>query len=422
MSDGSLKSEEIHRYARHLVLGEVGLAGQERLKRARILVVGAGGLGSPAALYLAAAGVGTLGLVDPDVVELSNLQRQVIHGTTDVGRSKLASASDRVGALNPHVVVEPYPVRLDSGNAADILPRYDVVVDGSDNFPTRYLVNDACVRFGIPLVYGSILRWEGQVSLFADRQGGGEGVAGPCYRCLFREPPPAELVPSCAEAGVFGALPGVIGSMQALEAIKRVLGVGHGLGGRLLLFDALEASWREVRVRRDPECPACGDAPSIGELSMYDYDDFCGLLAGAEAPIPGGGEARSGGTHGGAGPGAGSRSGSTEADFPSRVSARELEVLLAGDAPPLIVDVREGWEWGEGNLATRGAIHLPLSSLEEALQTLPRDRPMVTVCSMGARSAGAADYLRSRGFPQVANLAGGLAAWAGVIDPELRVV
>jgi adenylyltransferase/sulfurtransferase len=421
MADRPLDSDEIRRYARHLVLGEVGLEGQERLKGTRILVVGAGGLGSPAALYLAAAGVGTLGLLDSDVVELSNLQRQVIHGTPDVGRGKSASASDRVAALNPHVLVEAYPVRLDPGNAADILPRYDVVVDGSDNFPTRYLVNDACVRFGIPLVYGSILRWEGQVSLFADPRGGADGGAGPCYRCLFREPPPAELVPSCAEAGVFGALPGVIGSMQALEAIKRVLGVGHGLSGRLLLFDALEASWREVRLRRDPECPACGDAPSIGELSMYDYEGFCGLSTEAESG-EGDEPPRGTGSPGTPAAGTGARVGPTDGDFPPRVTPEELEALLAGDEPPLIVDVREGWEWGEGNLAARGAIHLPLAALEGALPTLPRDRPVVAVCSMGARSAGAADYLRARGFSRVANLVGGLAAWASVIDPELRVV
>lgn len=395
MDDRPLSSDEVRRYARHLVLSEVGPGGQRRLRDARILVVGAGGLGSPAALYLAAAGVGTLGLVDSDVVELSNLQRQVIHGTPDLGRNKLASAADRIASLNPHVRVEPYPVRLAPGNAADIIPRYDVVVDGSDNFPTRYLVNDACVRFGVPLVYGSILRWEGQVSLFADGAG---DEPGPCYRCLFREPPPADLVPSCAEAGVFGALPGVVGSMQALEAIKRILGVGRSLRGRLLLFDALEASWREVRLRRDPECPACGEAPSIGELRMYDYDDFCGLDSGEEAPE------------------------GISPSFPERVTAPQLEALLSGDEPPLLVDVRELWEWEEGNLEALGAIHLPLSALNDALPALPRDRPIVAVCSMGARSAGAADYLRGRGLPRVANLAGGLAVWAEVVDPELRVV
>ena len=395
-----LGSDEIRRYARHLVLREVGPEGQRRLRDARVLVVGAGGLGSPVALYLAAAGVGTLGLVDFDEVDVSNLQRQVLHGTEDVGRPKLDSARRRIAALNPHVAVEPYPVRLDPGNALDILSRYDVVVDGSDNFPTRYLVNDACVKAGIPLVYGSILRWEGQVSLFAD------GPDAPCYRCLFREPPPAELVPSCAEAGVFGALPGVVGSMQAMEAIKRILGVGDSLSGRLLLFDALGASWREVGVRRDPECPACGDAPTIERLEMYDYDGFCGLPAGDR---PGDGTAaavRAGGDPG----------------FPTRLTPEELRALLEADEPPLLVDVRERWEWDEGNLEALGATHLPLTEMTAGLDRLPRDRALVTLCSMGARSAGAADWLRDRGFPRVANLAGGLAAWAREQDPDLVVV
>jgi len=395
MDAESLSSDEVRRYARHLVLHEVGPEGQRRLRDARVLVVGAGGLGSPAALYLAAAGVGTVGLVDFDDVDVSNLQRQVLHGTDDVGRPKLDSARDRIQALNPHVTVEPYPVRLDPGNALDILPRYDVVVDGSDNFPTRYLVNDACVQAGIPLVYGSILRWEGQVSLFAD------GPEGPCYRCLFREPPPADLVPTCAEAGVFGALPGVVGSMQALEAIKRVLGVGESLRGRLLLFDALGASWREVRVRRDPGCPVCGDDPSIDTLTLYDYEDFCGITPEVSA---------AGATPGDAG------------SFPRRIGPAELRRLLDGDDPPLLVDVRERWEWDEGNLAGLGAVHLPLGELSPRMETLERDRPIVALCSMGARSAGVADYLRDRGFSRVANLAGGLAAWARDEDPELVVV
>ena len=408
MSDRPLESDEVRRYARHLVLGEVGPRGQLRLKDARVLVVGAGGLGSPAALYLAAAGIGTLGLIDPDGVDLSNLQRQILHGTPDLGRSKLASAADRIAALNPHVAVEPYPVRLDAENAGDILPRYDVVVDGSDNFPTRYLVNDACVRFGIPLVYGSILRWEGQVSLFAD------GADGPCYRCLFREPPPAELVPSCAEAGVFGALPGVVGSMQALEAIKKVLGVGAGLRGRLLLFDALEASWREVRVRRDPDCPACGDTPPLRDLRMVDYEEFCGWpAAGPGVPEEGSAPTGSGGPVG---------TGTDGGGFPSRVGPEELRELLTIPEPPLLVDVREAWEWEQGNLGHLGALHVPLGDLEDALDSLPRDRPLVAVCSMGARSAGAADYLRARGFPRAANLTGGLAAWARTVDPDLLVV
>ncbi|MEJ2541729.1 MAG: molybdopterin-synthase adenylyltransferase MoeB [Gemmatimonadota bacterium] len=409
MTAHALGSDEVRRYARHLVLKEVGPEGQRRLRDSRVLVLGAGGLGSPAALYLAAAGVGTLGLVDFDHVDLSNLQRQVLHGTADVGRPKLDSARERIRALNPHTAVEPYPILLDAGNALDILRRYQVVVDGSDNFPTRYLVNDACVQLGVPLVYGSILRWEGQVSLFAD------GPDGPCYRCLFREPPPADLVPSCAEAGVFGALPGVVGSMQALEAIKHILGVGTSLRGRLLLFDALSAAWREVGIRRDPECPACGEAPTIGDLQMYDYRGFCGLPNDGPGEADAPGEAVEATGEGGAGQ-------DTGGGFPSRLTPEELQDLLAREDPPLLVDVREGWEWAEGNLADQGAIHLPLSELDHAVERLPRDRALVLLCSVGARSAGAAAYLRDRDFPRVANLAGGLVAWARAVDPDLSVV
>ncbi|HSG50408.1 MAG TPA: molybdopterin-synthase adenylyltransferase MoeB [Longimicrobiales bacterium] len=384
--DSHLSSAETLRYARHLVLPEVGPEGQARLKNARVLVVGAGGLGSPVALYLAAAGVGTLGVVEFDEVDLSNLQRQVLHGTPDLGRPKLESARDRISEINPHVAVEPYPVRLSSENALDILRRYQVVVDGSDNFPTRYLVNDACVLLGIPYVYGSILRWEGQVSLFG-------APGGPCYRCLFREPPPPDLVPSCAEAGVFGALPGVVGSMQALEAIKWVLGVGRSLAGRLLLFDGMGASWREVEVRRDPGCPVCGDHPTVTEL--VDYERFCGLTPEAAVGAAGG--------------------------FPIALDPLELRDLLDGPEPPLLVDVREGWEWREGNLADRGAVHLPLGDLPGSLDRLPRARPLVLVCSMGARSAGAAQYLRDQGYARAANLSGGLRAWAREFQPDLPV-
>jgi len=384
--ESPLSSPETLRYARHLVLKEVGPEGQARLREARVLVVGAGGLGSPVALYLAAAGIGTLGVVDFDEVDLSNLQRQILHGTADVGRPKLDSARDRLLEINPHVAVEPYPVRLTSDNALDILRRYQVVVDGSDNFPTRYLLNDACVLLGIPCVYGSILRWEGQVSVFG-------APGGPCYRCLFREPPPPELVPSCAEAGVFGALPGVVGSMQALEAIKWVLGVGRSLAGRLVLFDALDATWREVEVRRDPACPVCGDSPTVREL--VDYERFCGVTPEAAAASPGG--------------------------FPLSMSPRELLALLDGPEPPLLVDVREGWEWREGNLADRGAVHLPLGNLPGSLDRLPRERALVLVCSMGARSAGAAQYLRDRGYPRAANLSGGLRAWSRELQPDLPV-
>lgn len=390
MSDARLSSEETFRYARHLVLPEVGPAGQLRLGTARVLVVGAGGLGSPVALYLAAAGVGTLGIVEFDEVDRSNLQRQILHGEDDVGRLKVDSAVDRLRAINHHVSVEPYPVRLDSGNALDIVARYDLVVDASDNFPTRYLVNDACVLSSVPCVYGSILRWEGQVSLFGAPE-------GPCYRCLFREPPPPELVPTCAEAGVFGVLPGVVGSMQALEAIKWLLGAGESLAGRLLLFDGLAARWREVEVRRDPECPVCGDAPSVTEL--VDYERFCGLTP--EETVR--------------------REGSS-IGFPTSVDPGELDTLLGRDPAPLLVDVRERWEWDEGNLAERGALHLPLAELGRRLEELPRDRPLVFLCSVGSRSAGAAQFLRDRGHPRAANLRGGLAAWARQVDPSLPVV
>ncbi|MBT6375262.1 MAG: molybdopterin-synthase adenylyltransferase MoeB, partial [Gemmatimonadales bacterium] len=268
MTHSDLSRAELLRYARHIALPEVGLDGQARLKEARVLCVGAGGLGSPLALYLAAAGVGTLGIVDFDTVDASNLQRQILHGTEDIGRSKLDSAADSLLAVNPHVEVVKHEVRLSSENALDILSGYDVVVDGTDNFPTRYLVNDACVLSGIPNVYGSVFRWEGQVSVFATK-------GGPCYRCLFREPPPPGLVPNCAEGGVLGVLPGIIGSMQAMETIKLILGKGQSLAGRLLIFDALDMTWREVALRKNPDCPVCGDDPT--QSALIDYGLFCGI-------------------------------------------------------------------------------------------------------------------------------------------------
>jgi adenylyltransferase/sulfurtransferase len=375
---------ELLRYARHLALPGVGLAGQRRLKEARVLLVGAGGLGSPAALYLAAAGVGTLGLVDADVVDLTNLQRQILHGTRDVGRSKLDSAADRLRDVNPHVEVVRHETRLTGANALHVVAAYDVVVDGTDNFPTRYLVNDACVLSGKPNVYGSVLRWEGQVGVFA-------APGGPCYRCLFREPPPPGLVPDCAEGGVLGVLPGIIGSLQALETVKLIVGAGDPLVGRLLILDALGMTWREVALRRNPECPVCGDHPT--QTGLIDYELFCGITREPEAGPP------------------------VEELEPARVLR-----LLAGDAPPALVDVRERWEWEVGNLQGRGALLIPLGELPDRMAEIPRDRAVVLCCRSGQRSRVAARRLREAGYPEVYNLRGGLQAWAREVDPDVAVV
>jgi adenylyltransferase/sulfurtransferase len=387
---GGLSREELHRYARHLALPGVGREGQERLKEARVLCVGAGGLGSPVALYLAAAGVGTLGVVDADRVDLTNLQRQILHATPDLGRAKVESAADRLGAINPHVRVVRHPVRLSSDNALDVLGDYDVVVDGTDNFPTRYLVNDACVLLGKPNVYGSVFRWEGQVSVFAT-------PGGPCYRCLFREPPPPGLVLDCAEGGVMGVLPGIVGSLQALETLKLVLGAGTTLAGRLLIFDALELTWREVALRRNPDCPVCGDRPT--QAGLIDYERFCGLA----------GE----GTH--------VATGEEGAAHVEELDAASVDRALAGDRPPALVDVREPWEWEVGNLGDRGALLVPLERLAMELARIPRDRPLVMVCRSGVRSMAAARRLRAEGYAAVFNLRGGLMAWARDVDPDLPV-
>jgi len=369
----ALERDELHRYSRHLLLDEVGPEGQRRLKRARILLVGAGGLGSPAALYLAAAGVGTLGVVDADVVDVTNLQRQVLHSTADVGRSKVDSAAARIAELNPYVQVERFDTVLTSANALDIVREFDLVVDGSDNFPTRYLVNDACVLTGRPNIYGSVFRFEGQASVFATEH-------GPCYRCLFREPPPPGLVPSCAEAGVLGVLPGLVGTIQATEAIKIVLGIGESLIGRLLLVDARRLDFRTVQLRRDPSCPACGTR----ELqALIDYDAFCGV------------------PHGPAG-----------APGPAHVSEITPEELAAkrtrGDAFDLI-DVREPWEYELSRIA--GSRLNPLATLQAALPTLDPTREIVVMCKVGARSARAADMLRQAGFTRTRSLTGGIVAW-----------
>ncbi len=383
MTPPELTRGELLRYARHLALPGVGLEGQRRLREARVLCVGAGGLGSPLALYLAAAGVGTLGIVDADVVDLTNLQRQILHGTRDVGRPKLDSAADRLRDVNPHVEVVRHPTRLTASNALDIVSGYDVVADGTDNFPARYLVNDACVLTGKPNVYGSVFRWEGQVSVFATR-------GGPCYRCLFREPPPPGLVPDCAEGGVLGVLPGIVGTLQALEVLKLVLGVGETLAGRLLLCDALGATWREVEVRRNPGCPVCGDHPT--QTGLIDYEVFCGIIR----------EAHSG------------------TDVPEMEPARLLR-LLTSDAPPFVVDVRERWEWELGSLADRGAVLIPLRELTDRMPEVPRGRAAVVYCRSGERSRDAARRLLAAGYGEVYNLRGGLLAWAREVDPDVVV-
>lgn len=365
--------EELLRYSRHLTLPEVGVSGQERLRSARVLVVGAGGLGSPAAMYLAAAGVGHLGLVDFDAVDLSNLQRQILHGTATVGRPKLDSARERLADLNPHVGVTTYATQLSSADAMDILGEWDVVLDGSDNFPTRYLINDACVLLKKPYVYGSIFRFDGQLSVFG-------APGGPCYRCLFAEPPPAGLVPSCAEAGVLGVLPGIIGSLQALEAIKLILGAGESMAGRLLLFDALKTSFRELAIRRDPDCAVCGDHPSVTEL--IDYEAFCGV--GAPPGVAG------------------------------EISVAELRAALTAASPPLLLDTREDWERQIASID--GATHIPLHELPERIGELDGTREIVAFCHRGQRSRLAVDLLRAAGFHQVRNLAGGIDGWSEEVD------
>lgn len=389
-----LSPPELLRYARHLVLPEVGLAGQRRLKSARVLVVGAGGLGSPVALYLAAAGVGTLGLVDFDEVDATNLQRQILHGESDVGRLKLDSARDRLAETNPHVQVVAHEARLSSGNALSVLADYDVVVDGTDNFPTRYLVNDACVMLGRPNVYGSVHRWEGQVSVFAAGD-------GPCYRCLFREPPPPGLVPNCAEGGVLGVVPGVVGSLQALETVKLILGQGSPLAGRLLIFDGLELEWREVSIRRDPACPVCSDNPTQTEL--IDYELFCGVEPEAEPMTLPKNEA----------PG--------ESAGPGSIDVLEASNRLGSEAPPFLLDVREVYEWDISNLAPQGAVLIPMGEVGARLEEVPRDRQIIVHCRTGVRSGDVADQLWRAGYRDVLNMEGGINAWARQIDPRLQI-
>jgi sulfur-carrier protein adenylyltransferase/sulfurtransferase len=380
-----LSSEEVLRYARHLIIPEVGKAGQQKLKSARVLLVGTGGLGSPLSLYLAAAGVGTIGLVDFDVVDETNLQRQIVHGTSDVGRPKIESARARLREINPHVNVIAHETRLTSDNALEILEDYDVVADGTDNFPTRYLVNDACVLLGKPNVYGSIFRFEGQVSVFWAEK-------GPCYRCLFREPPPPGLVPSCAEGGVLGVLPGIVGTLQALEVLKVILGIGNPLIGRLQLFDGLAFQWRELKLRKDPGCPVCGENPTQREL--IDYEQFCGIPQ-AQADE------------------AAERSGVPE------LSPTELKERLDRGERLTIIDVREPHEWDIANLEPFGARLIPLAELPERIGELNDAGEIVVHCLMGGRSAKAAKQLQAAGHSRVSNLKGGIRAWSDEVDPSL---
>jgi sulfur-carrier protein adenylyltransferase/sulfurtransferase len=375
-----LTRDEIQRYSRHLIMPEVGVEGQRKLKAARVLCVGAGGLGAPAAMYLAAAGVGTLGLVDFDVVDASNLHRQIIYGTPDVGKRKLEAARARIAAMNDGVKVVLHELALTSKNALDVLKDYDVILDGTDNFQTRYLVNDACVLLGKPNAYGSIFRFDGQASVFAVK-------GGPCYRCLYPEPPPPGLVPSCAEGGVLGVLPGVIGIIQATEAIKLILGAGQPLIGRLLLYDALQMRFRELKLRRDPECPICGDHPTIHAL--IDYDQFCGVVPAHTQPAASG---------------------------VPEVTVEELKAKLDRGEDVHVLDVREPNEYQICRIA--GSTLIPLGELANRTAELDRDRELIVHCKMGGRSAKAVALLQERGFTRVRNLTGGILAWIDRVDPS----
>jgi len=371
-----LDAEELQRYSRHLIMPEVTSEGQNRLKAARVLCIGAGGLGSPVALYLAAAGVGTIGIVDFDNVDLSNLQRQILHGTKDLGRDKLESARDRLHDINPQIDIESHRCRFSSANASELVTRYDVVVDGSDNFPTRYLSNDVCVFGRKPNVYGSVFRFEGQTTVFAPHLG------GPCYRCLFPQPPPPESVPNCAQAGVLGVLPGIIGMLQAIETLKLILGIGEPLVGRLLHFDALKVRFRELNLRRDPQCPVCGENPTI--FSPIDYEQFCGVRD--EGAIP-------------------------------EMSPHELKRRMDSGERFELIDVREPFEYEIARID--GAKLMPLGEISERLGELSGEQTIVVHCHSGMRSAQAVRLLQQRGFANVYNLEGGIDAWSDQIDPNV---
>jgi len=377
-----LSNEEVLRYSRHLIMPEVGMDGQQKLKAARVLCIGTGGLGSPVALYLAAAGVGHLGLVDFDVVDFTNLQRQIIHFTGDVGRPKLQSAREKIAAINPFVEVKTFETKLTSENALKIFADFDIVIDGTDNFPTRFLVNDACVFTGKPNVYGSIFRFEGQASVFAAKD-------GPCYRCLYPEPPPPGLVPSCAEGGVLGILPGLVGLIQATEAIKLILGSGEPLVGRLLLVDALGMKFRELKLRKNPDCVVCGTHPTVTKL--IDYEEFCGLR-GQEKPVT-----------------------TNQAGVPE-ITVEELKARLDAKDDLFILDVREPHEFKICNL---NGYLIPLAELPKRVQELDPAKEMVVHCRSGARSAKAVAFLRQAGFSKATNLKGGILAWADRIDPKV---
>jgi len=376
-----LSNEEVLRYSRHLIMPEVGMDGQQKLKAAKVLCIGTGGLGSPLAMYLAAAGVGTIGLVDFDVVDFTNLQRQIIHFTSDVGRKKLDSAAEKIDEINPFVEVRKFETRLTSANALEIFKDFDIIVDGTDNFPTRYLVNDACVLTGKPNVYGSIFRFEGQASVFATKE-------GPCYRCLYPEPPPPGLVPSCAEGGVLGILPGLVGLIQATEAIKLILGSGDPLIGRLLLVDAMGMKFRELKLRKNPECPACGVNPTVTEL--IDYNEFCGIR--------------------------GEESTANMSQNLPEISVEELKKKLDAKEDVFVLDVREPHEYQICNI---GGHLIPLGDLPKRVSELDSSKNIVAHCRSGVRSGKAVDFLRQAGFTKVKNLTGGILAWADRVDPKM---
>lgn len=386
-TDGvELSKDEVERFSRHLILPEVGMEGQKKLKAASILLIGTGGLGSPLGMYLSAAGIGRLGLVDFDVVDKSNLQRQVIHGTKDVGRPKIESAKEKIADINPHVQIDTYETGLTSDNAMDIVKDYDIVIDGTDNFPTRYLVNDACVLLNKPNVYGSIFRFEGQNSVFWAEK-------GPCYRCLYPEPPPPGMVPSCAEGGVIGILPGIIGLIQANEAVKLIIGKGTPLIGRFLTFNALDMKFRELKLRKDPNCPICGENPTVTEL--IDYQEFCGVPPASEAVAE------------------------TASDdlAPDEITPAQVREKLNNGGGSILIDVREPHEWDIVRI--EGATLIPLSEFESRIDEIDPDKEVILHCKMGGRSAKAQDILYANGYANVLNMVGGITRWADEVDPSL---